>query len=100
MILYKTGAAMITVTVSEAREKMADLLGRVQFGQEDVTILKHGKPVAVMISPEAMAHYEALEDAELSKMAQDILDDPNYDPNDVVPAEEVFAAWRAENGVE
>ena len=91
---------MVTVTVSEARENMSDLLGRVQYGREDVTILKHGKPVAVMISPEAMAHYEALEDAELSKMVQDIYDDPNYDPNDVVSAEDFFAELRAEDAAE
>jgi prevent-host-death family protein len=98
--LYKMDKTMITVTVSEAREKMAELLGQVQYGREDVTILKHGKPVAVMISPEAMAHYEALEDAELSKMVQDIYDDPNYDPNDVVSAEEFFAQLQAEEAAE
>ena len=62
---------MIEVTVSEARERLADLLGKVQHGGEDVTINKHGKPVAVMISVEAMAYYEALEDAELAKMGED-----------------------------
>ena len=60
---------MITATVSEMREQISDLLGKVQHGGEDVTIVKHGKPVAVMISVEAMAYYEALEDAELAKMA-------------------------------
>ena len=59
---------MITATVSETRENLSDLLGKVQHGGEDVTIMRHGKPVAVMISVEAMAYYEALEDAELSKM--------------------------------
>lgn len=88
---------MTTVTVSEARENLADLLGRVQYGREDVTILKHGKPVAVMISPEAMAHYEALEDAEMLKMVQDIYDDPNYDPNDVISHEELWAELQAED---
>ncbi len=34
---------MIEVTVSEARERLADLLGKVQHGGEDVTIKKHGK---------------------------------------------------------
>ena len=85
------------VTVSQAREHLADLLARVQYGREDVTIVKHGKPVAVMISVEAMAYYEALEDAELSKMVAEIYADPEYDPKDVVPAEEVFAQLRAED---
>ena len=53
---------MITVTVTQARETLSDLLGKVQHGREDVTIERHGKPVAVMISVEAMAYYEALED--------------------------------------
>ena len=88
------------VTVSQARENMADLLGRVQYGREDVTIVKHGKPVAVMISVEAMAYYEALEDAELSKMVADIYADPDYDPNDTVPAEEVFAKLLADKTLE
>ena len=85
------------VTVSQAREHLADLLARVQYGREDVTIVKHGKPVAVMISVEAMAYYEALEDAELSKMVAEIYADPGYDPKDVVPAEDFFAQLHAED---
>ena len=45
---------MITKTVSETREGLADLLGRVQHGGEEVTIMKHGKPVAAIISIEAL----------------------------------------------
>ncbi len=88
---------MITVSVSQARENLSDLLGKVQHGREDVTIERHGKPVAVMISVEAMAHYEALEDAELGKMVADIYADPNYDPNDVVSHEDFWAEMKAED---
>ena len=91
---------MIEVTVSEMREHLADLLGKVQHSGEDVTIVKHGKPVAVMISVEAMAYYEALEDAELSKMVAEIYADPGYDPKDVVPHEEVWAELLAEDKAE
>jgi prevent-host-death family protein len=91
---------MITVTVSEAREKLSDLLGKVQHGREDVTIERHGKPVAVMISVEAMAYYEALEDAELAKEVAAIYADPDYDPNDTVPAEQVFAKLLADETLE
>lgn len=91
---------MITVTVSEARENMSDLLGRVQYGREDVTILKHGKPVAVLISPEAMAHYEALEEAELDAMVQAVYDDPNYDPNDVISHADLWAELQADAAAE
>ncbi len=82
---------MIEVTVSEARERLADLLGQVQHGHEDVTIKKHGKPVAVMISVEAMEYYERLEDAELAREVAAMYADPDYDPNDTVPHEEVWA---------
>lgn len=91
---------MIEVTVSEAREKLADLLGKVQHGGEDVTIKKHGKPVAVLISPEAMEYYERLEDAELAREVAAIYADPDYDPNDTIPAEEVFARILSDDTLE
>ena len=91
---------MIIKTVSEAREGLADLLGRVQHGREDVTIVKHGKPVAVMISVEAMAYYERLEDAELARDVAEIYADPAYDPNDTIAAEEFFAQLRLEDTAE
>jgi prevent-host-death family protein len=91
---------MIEVTVSEARERLADLLGKVQHGGEDVTIKKHGKPVAVMISPEAMEYYERLEDAELAREVAAIYADPGYDPNDTISAEELFAQLRLEDAAE
>ena len=82
---------MITVTVSQARETLSDLLGKVQHGREDVTIERHGKPVAVMISVEAMAYYEALEEAELAKEVAAIYADPDYDPNDTISHEKLWA---------
>ena len=91
---------MIEVTVSEARERLADLLGRVQHGGEDVTIKKHGKPVAVMISAAAMEYYERLEDAELAREVAAIYADPGYDPNDTISAEELFAQLRLEDATE
>ncbi len=91
---------MITVTVTQARETLSDLLGKVQHGREDVTIERHGKPVAVMISVEAMAYYEALEDAELSREVAAIYADPEYDRNDTVLAEDFFAQLRAEEAAE
>jgi prevent-host-death family protein len=99
-VSYRMDKIMITVSVTQARENLSDLLGKVQHGQEDVLIQRHGKTVAVMISVEAMAHYEALEDAELGKMVADIYADPNYDPNDTMPAEEFFAQLRAEEAAE
>ena len=71
---------MITVSVSEARENLSDLLGKVQHGREDVSIERHGKAVAVMISVEAMAHYAALENAELARIADEAYAEYLADP--------------------
>ena len=88
---------MIIKTVSEAREGLADLLGRVQHGREDVTIVKHGKPVAVMISVEAMAYYERLEDAELARQGAESYAEYLADPSKARSAEEVFADLLADD---
>ena len=91
---------MITVTVSQAREKLSDLLGKVQHGREDVTIERHGKPVAVMISVEAMAYYEALEDAELAKLGQAAYEEYLKDPSAARTIEEIMAEDAAQTAAE
>jgi prevent-host-death family protein len=47
-----------SINVTEARDNLSEILGRVKFGQEVVTIEKKGKPYAVIISP---AQFEALQ---------------------------------------
>ncbi len=91
---------MIEVTVSEAREHLADLLGKVQHGREDVTIKKHGKAVAVMISVEAMAYYERLEDAELAKLGAEAYAEYLADPSKAVTLDEYLAEGSAERAAE
>ena len=90
------GAAMIEVTVSEARENLADLLGKVQHGHEDVTIKKHGKAVAVMISVEAMEYYERLEDAELARLGEEAWAEHLADPTKAISHEELWAEIEAD----
>ncbi len=91
---------MIEVTVSEARENLADLLGKVQHGHEDVTIKKHGKAVAVMISVEAMEYYERLEDAELARLGAEAYAEYLADPAKAVTLEEYLAETAAERAAE
>ena len=86
---------MITKTVSEAREGLADLLGRVQHGGEDITIVKHGKPVAVMISVEAMEYYERLEDAELARLGAAAYAEYLADPTGAVSHDELWPRLEA-----
>ena len=44
---------MTSMTVSEARAALPELLSRVEDGEE-VTITRHGRPVAVLIRPDAL----------------------------------------------
>ena len=39
------------VSVAEAKQHLSDLLGRVAYGTEYVTITKRGKPMAVLVPP-------------------------------------------------
>ena len=87
---------MIVKTVSEARAELSDLLGRVQHGAEQVTILRNGKPVAALVSMEDMEFLESAEDAYWAARLAAMEADPEYDPNDTVPAAEFFAQLRRE----
>ncbi len=44
---------MTSVTATEARAALPDLLTRVEHGEE-LTITRHGRPVAVLIRPDAL----------------------------------------------
>lgn len=44
---------MVTLTVSQARASLPALLTRVEEGEE-VTITRHGRPVAVLVRPDVM----------------------------------------------
>ena len=78
------------VSISVARETLAELIGRVQYGGEHIVLERRGKAVAALVSAEDAAFLDRLEDLELARMVAEVYDDPDYDPNDTVPAEEVF----------
>ena len=44
---------MASITVSEARAKLPELLSRVDGGEE-ITITRHGRPVAVLVRPDVL----------------------------------------------
>lgn len=83
---------MITATVSEARERLAELLGHVEHASELVTITKHGRPIAALVPMVDLAFMESAEDAFWRRELDRIEAVPGYDPNDTVPADAVFAA--------
>ena len=82
---------MIEVTVSEARERLADLLGQVEHGHAQVTITRHGKAVAAIVTMEDLASMESAEDAFWRRQLDEERAGPDYDPNERYSAEEVFA---------
>lgn len=55
--------AMTQVSVAEARQHFSDLLGRVAYGKEYVTITKRGKPMAVLVPPAVIRQRRHLADA-------------------------------------
>jgi antitoxin (DNA-binding transcriptional repressor) of toxin-antitoxin stability system len=44
---------MTSITVSEARAQLPELLSRVDDGEE-ITITRHGRPVAVLVRPDVL----------------------------------------------
>ena len=50
------------LSVSEARDKLAEVIVQVQYGGARVTISRRGKPVAVVVSVADAAWLEAMED--------------------------------------
>ncbi len=78
-----------SLTVSEARDRLADVIGQVQFGGERVTISKRGKPVAVVVSVEDAAFLDEMEDRALAELAMARL--AEYErTGESYPHEEVF----------
>jgi prevent-host-death family protein len=43
----------VTMSVSEARAALPEVLDRVEAGEE-ITVTRHGKPVAVVVRPDAL----------------------------------------------
>lgn len=88
-----------SVTVSEARSSLPRLLDRV-LGGEEVTITRHGKPVAVVVRPDALrvrrAEKALAEASEIGALLEQARQAP-LAPATVSPerAEEMIAEVRA-----
>jgi prevent-host-death family protein len=54
---------MTTYTMSEARANLGEVVRKARYGREVVELTEHGRPAAVVISPETLAYYQSLEDA-------------------------------------
>jgi prevent-host-death family protein len=52
-----------SVSATEARANLQDLINRVEYGRERIVIERHGKAVVAIIGLEDLKRLEALEDA-------------------------------------
>ena len=52
------------INVAEAKRHFADLLGRVAYGRETITITRHGKPMARLVPIDAGAAAPHIADAQ------------------------------------
>jgi len=69
--MYSTPVVIITAT--EARAALPELLDRVQAGEE-VTITRHGQPVAVVVRPDSLRTRRAGRAQALAESVKDALD--------------------------
>jgi prevent-host-death family protein len=55
---------MATYPMSEAQADLGEVVRRARYGGEVVELTEHGRPAAVVISPELLEYYRSLEDAQ------------------------------------
>jgi prevent-host-death family protein len=88
------------VTASDARATLPDLLDRVANGEE-VTITRHGQPVAVLVRPDALRSRRAAELFKKTDELHDLLESARHLELSSLPglsnerAEELIASVRA-----
>ena len=52
LVDYNGGLKMETLSLSEAKMKLSELIAKVQSTDAEVVITKNGKPAAVLVSPD------------------------------------------------
>jgi prevent-host-death family protein len=64
------------ISISQARQELADLVNRVAYRHERIPLGRRGKPVAALVSAGDLALLEALEDAADLRAIAEALADP------------------------
>ena len=87
--MYKMYGAwkMTSLSVSQARQALADLLNRVAYKGERIVIERHGKSLAALVSQEDLALLESLEDRIDLEAARKALKEKGSVPWDDVKAD-------------
>ncbi|HUU40232.1 MAG TPA: type II toxin-antitoxin system Phd/YefM family antitoxin [Desulfatiglandales bacterium] len=50
------------ITTADAREKFADIINRVAFGEESFVLTRRGKPIAALVSMKELELLQEIED--------------------------------------
>jgi prevent-host-death family protein len=53
-----------SITVSEARKAFSDVVNRVAYGNERITVARHGREIVAIVSTADLRRLEAIEAAE------------------------------------
>lgn len=88
-VLYDSG--MSELPISEARDRLGEVVSRAEHAHERTVLTRRGKPVAVVISLDDLRELEAAEDETDLAAAREALADP-----DRVPHREVLAEYGIE----
>lgn len=70
---------MVTMTISEARASLPAVLDRVEAGEE-ITITRHGRPVAVVVRPDARRSERTRGAFEGAARVRELLESARQDP--------------------
>jgi prevent-host-death family protein len=68
------------INTNKARKDFADNINRVAYGHERLTVTRHGKPVAAIISVEDLEFLEKLEHALDKKAIQEAWEEQGDEP--------------------
>lgn len=85
---------MTTLSMAEARDRLAETINRVNYGGERVIVARRGKPVAALISPEDLALLERIEDAEDIREARKVFREYDRNPASFITLSEYKSGKR------
>jgi prevent-host-death family protein len=72
---------MMTLSIAEARNNLADAINRVSYGGERVVFARRGKAVAALVSADDLALLQRLEDAVDIRTSAKVLKEYDRNPD-------------------
>ena len=79
------------VSITVARENLAELVGRVQYSGERIILEKRGKPAVALVSAADVEWLEAMEAAQLSKAGEAAYQEYLKDPSKTIGHDALWA---------